>query len=180
MRVNVLQDSTGRSSTRCKQKEGNLFFWSSWIWRLWILTWNLSSGCSSLYSKYFCLSIRYCRDKRTLSWLHDGSTRSTLAEREQQSIKLAEIYSKTDNTEKVTSYLDNVGNLSQDTKNIRSKSITLLKTKVTRMKLCGGKRSATTVLTLGLWDNPIYTRTFSLMLECIHSHHHQLIQECVS
>ena len=74
-----------------------------------------------MYSKYFCLSIRYCRDKRTLSWLHDGSTRSTLAEREQQSIKLAEIYSKTDNTEKVTFYLDDVGNLSQDTKNIREK-----------------------------------------------------------
>ena len=41
-----------------------------------------------------------------------------MAEREQQSIKLAEIYSKTDNTEKVTSYLDDVGNPSQDTKNI--------------------------------------------------------------
>ena len=75
-----------------------------------------------MYSKYFCSSIRYCRDKRAISWLHDGSTRSTLAEREQQSIKLAEIYSKTDNTEKVTSYLDDVGNLSQDTKkNIREK-----------------------------------------------------------
>jgi hypothetical protein len=57
---------------------------------------------------------RYHGDMMVLQGQH-----SRLVALREQSIKLADMYSKTDNMEKVTSYLDNVENLGNDIKNIR-------------------------------------------------------------
>jgi hypothetical protein len=57
---------------------------------------------------------RYHGDMMVLQGQHGR----LVAERE-QAIRLAEMYSKTDNKERVTSYLDDVENLGQDIKNVR-------------------------------------------------------------